>query len=141
MRVGTVWDFQTARFAVRLEIERCRHYKYDGEDGDGETQRGLDSGELVAFESMVVVELDGEEVTKEFLGGSVYSKSDYADFWTAHRDPDPLHRNSTAFRQEHGDHAVVGHYFPDMVRSAIREARGTLQRRYANQVRLRHVTI
>jgi hypothetical protein len=140
MQEGTVWDFQTARFTVRLEIERVHRYRYDGDDEDGETQRRLDSGELVCFESMVVVELDGEEIAKEHLGGSVYGESNYAEFWKAHRDPDPLHRNSTAFRDVHGTNAAICHYFPSMVVTAVREARELLQRRYADLPRLRYVT-
>lgn len=120
---GTVWAFNAGRFQVRLEIERLRGYQYDGDDENGETQAKLDSGEYVAFESSVIVELDGEEIGRDSLYGSVYSADSVSEFWTAHRDSDPMNRNCSIMRAARGENVVICHYFPDMVRSAVREAR------------------
>jgi hypothetical protein len=114
----TVWTFSIGRITVRLEVEQEAHYRYDGDDPDGEVQYKLDTGEYIAFVSRVVVERDdGEILGEDYLGGSVYEWCKVHEFWTAHRSPNPAHRNcmANAYR--------VGHYFPDMVREAVQEAR------------------
>lgn len=119
---GTVWVHATRRFRVRLEIEPDRSYCYDGDDENGETQAALDSGEYVAFDSALIVELDGQEIARDTLCGSVYGADNFAEFWTAHRDADPMNRNCSIMRAARGN-CSIGHYFPDMVRQAISEAR------------------
>lgn len=127
---GTKWQFNTARFSVRLELRRLQGYQYDGDDADGETQKALDAGKYVAFESRVVVEMDGEEIGSNSLYGSVYARDTVAEFWTGHRDPNPMNRNCTAMRLARGGSAdapfCICHYFPGMVAEAISEARATL---------------
>ena len=120
--MDTVWSFSTARFTVALEITEDYGYQYDGDD-NGETQALLDSGDYVAFDSSVVVRLDGREIGRDSLGGLVYSADEMSDFWTAHRDPDVMNRNSSA---RPGVPVCIGHYLPEMVRQAIAEARATL---------------
>lgn len=120
MRTGTVWSFRTKRFRVSLIIERERGYQYDGDDQDGETQAELDSGELVAFNSRVEVELDGNVIGTDALFGSVYKDGEESDFWTDHRNPNPDNRNTLAMKERR---VCICHYFPDMVREAISEAR------------------
>lgn len=118
-----VWTFRTARFLVALEIIHLAGYQYDGDDECGETQADLDSGELLAFDSRVTVSLDGVEIGSDSLGGSLYSADTLKEFWTAHRDSDAMNRNCTLMRAARGDNVCICHYFPDMVRSAIAEAR------------------
>ncbi|RWX70436.1 hypothetical protein EN780_03310 [Mesorhizobium sp. M4B.F.Ca.ET.089.01.1.1] len=120
---GTVWVHATRRFRVRLEIEPDTAYQYDGDDENGETQAALDNGEFVAFDSAVIVELDGQEIARDTLCGSVYSADTFAEFWTAHRDSDPGNRNCSIMRASLGSNVSICHYFPDMVRLAISEAR------------------
>jgi hypothetical protein len=126
MKEGTVWSFETARFTVRLDIERDWNHCYDGDDEDGETQAKLDSGEYVAFDSRVVVELDGEEIGVNYLGASVYGANDYSDFWTAHRGNDPMDRNCSVMRDARGHNVSICHYFPGMVKEAVSSARAFL---------------
>lgn len=130
MRCGleTIWCFHTRHFVVRLELERQYGYKYDGDDPDGETQAKLDAGEYVAFDSAVRVihRPTGIELGADYLGGSVYAAATIAEFWTAHRDPNPAHRNCSLMRAARGDNVCIGHYFPGMVSDAIRDARRTL---------------
>jgi hypothetical protein len=122
----TVWTFATARFSVRLEIQFDHGYQYDGDDENGETQAALDAGDYVAFDSRVVVELDGEEIASDSLGGSVYDTNTVDEFWTAHRDRDPMNRNCSAMRAARGGNVCIGHYFPSMVAEAIAAARAFL---------------
>lgn len=120
---GTVWKFETANFTIRLILEQDYGYRYDGDDENGETQEKLDSGEFVAFNSIVEVEYNGTVVGTDFLGGSVYEWNNTEDFYTAHRDRDFMNRNCSLMKAARGDNVCIGHYFPDMVRSAIQEAR------------------
>lgn len=129
----TVWSFSTARFRVELELERLQPYRYDGDDETGETQEAIDNGELVAFDSLVRVWLinpHGEdfEIAWDSLGGSVYGADSYDEFFKAHRDSDAMNRNCSLMRDARGANVVICHYFPDMVRNAIRAARETMPR-------------
>lgn len=125
----TVWTFTAGRFEVSLTIVPEHGYQYDGDDPDGETQAKLDSGEYVAFGSIVRVTLDGVTIGEDSLWGSVYASGEESEFWTAHRDPDPMNRNCSVMRGKHpaGPNVVIGHYFPDMVASAVKEARAFLR--------------
>ncbi len=125
----TMWQFEIGRFTIRARIE-------PSEDLDlswcetGETERNLDSGLWTAFDTCVSVELNGVEIGTNWLCGSIYE--DPREFFTAHRDADPMNRNCTimraAWRGEGNPDAKVSicHYFPDMVRTAIAEARAWL---------------
>jgi hypothetical protein len=126
MQEGTVWRFRTKRFTVELQLSEEPGYCYDGEDEDGETQAALDSGEFVAFDSRVIVYLDDEEIGSDSLCGSVYAADSVAEFWTAHRDPNPMNRNCSEMRAARGSNVCICHYFPGMVRQAISEARAFL---------------
>lgn len=132
---GTVWTFKAGRFVVSLELIRDHGYQYDGDDEGGETQAALDSGEIVAFDSFVTVELDGEVIGQDCLGGSVYGRDNVADFYIDHRSADPMNRNCSIMRAARGNCSIC-HYFPDMVRQAIAEARGTIEARKAIAARL-----
>ena len=124
----TVWQFQTARLSVWLNLTYDPGYRYDGDDEDGETQAKLDSGEYIAFDSEVVIELDGMEIAADYLGASVYSQDNASEFWTAHRDTNPMNRNCSIMRQARGHNVTIGHYFPDMVRIACQRARATISK-------------
>jgi len=123
-RFGTVWKFETARFRVSLILQQDRSYQYDGDDEDGETQRMLDSGEYVAFDSCVRVELDGETIAENWLCGSVYGADEVADFYTEHRTSEPEYRNTLA---QKAANRAIGHYFPSMVAEACQEARDAVR--------------
>jgi hypothetical protein len=120
------WQFKTRNFIVMLDIERKRNYRYDGDD-DGETQAGLDSGEIVAFDATVYVILRNEDdpIAASHMSGHVYKADDVPAFWTDHRGPDPMNRNCSLQRPG----VSICHYFPDMVRDAIWDARKELAAR------------
>lgn len=115
------WQFQTSRFTIQLWIEDDVYFVYDGDDPDGEIAKKLEDGDYVAFDSEVKVLLDGHMIASDSLGGSVYGADTVHEFWTMHRSPDPMHRNCSIRRKKKP--GTIGHYFPDMVRSAIEEAR------------------
>jgi hypothetical protein len=117
-----VWSFSIGRVELTLEIEQEPDYQYDGDDEDGETQRKIDCGDYVAFRSTVRCYIDSMEMGRDDLGGSVYEFGKESEFWTAHRTSLPEYRNTLAQREAK---RCVGHYFPDMVRTAIDEARET----------------
>ena len=98
---GTIWSARTRNFVVSLILEQSFE-KYDGDDEDGEIQRELDAGDLVMFDSKLVVEceLDGEshEIGADYLGASVYRDGETAQF-------------------------LKDGYFRDMLAEACREAR------------------
>jgi len=123
---GPVWKFETKNFVVELHCERIHRYQYDGDDENGETQRKIDEGEWHAFESGVRVWLKNDydsPIGEDWLYGSVYD--DPREFWTAHRDPDPMNRNCSM----QPENVVICHYFPGMVKQAIAVARHELKRR------------
>lgn len=119
------WRFRTKRFTVSLYLKRDWGYQYDGDDAGGETQEKLDSGEYVAFDSTVEVELDGEVIAHNTMSGSVYAADEVAQFFTGHRDIDPMNRNCSIMRAAHpaGPNVSICHYFPGMVSEACEDAR------------------
>lgn len=73
--IGTIWKFETARF--RVEVEARSDWDCDlSWDGDGSTRESLESGDLVAFQAVATVFLDGVEVGSDSLGGCIYSDID-----------------------------------------------------------------
>lgn len=128
----TVWEFETARFRVVLEIEPENCYQYDGDDKGGKIQAKIDDGEYVAFQSAVRVFLDGIEVGADYLGGSVYDARKVSEFWTAHRTSKPRYRNTLKNKARN---TCIGRYFPGMVSEAIGEARKQIAKLGAVKVR------
>lgn len=126
--MNTVWTFDTKQFRVSLKIEYIDGFQYDGDDEDGSTQEDLDNGELVAFDSCVEVyhKPSGKVIGRDYLGSSVYKWNTVSEFWTAHRDKDPMNRNCTIMRAKRGGNVCICHYFPGMVQLAIKEARLSL---------------
>lgn len=130
-----VWTFATKNFDIRLRVERDWNYKYEGADEDGSYQAQIDTGEIIAFDSAVEVVFRGEVIGADYLGGSTYYEHSAAEFWTAHRDPNPMNRNCSLYRAARGENCVICHYFPEMVRQAIAAARA----HFASAPKLRNV--
>ena len=123
--MNKLWDFSTARFRVVCTAEDEDHAIDLSWDESGEVAEKLDSGEYVVFCAKVAVYLDGSEIATDYLGECIHADPD--DFVTGHRDPDPMHRNCSIMRATRGGNACIGHYFPDMVSTAIREARDVMR--------------
>lgn len=120
----TIWEFETARFRVALEVEPEDFDPADRFEFEEDIEYAR-SGDLAAwFSATVKVYLDGRLIGRDDLGACSYRTLE--EFYTGHRDPNPLNRNCTAYRAAHGENAVICHYFPGMVLEAIRKARNTL---------------
>jgi len=123
----TVWEFNTARFRVTLEIE-----PEDMDPADSfEFQEDIDAvrnGTVEWFQAVVSVYLDGKRVGWDSLGGCAYYS--VREFYTSHRDPNPMNRNCTIMRQARAGSPdakySICHYFPSMVHEAIAHARKNL---------------
>lgn len=147
--MATRWTFNTRHLSVVLTTTRVHNYKYDGDDEDGSTQKALDDGEMVAFDSVVAVWLKDDVKTTEnaigwdHLGSSVYYADRVSEFWTAHRAADPMERNCSIMRRRYmattGDFPpTICHYFPSMVREACKMAREELQERLKGMPKVRN---
>lgn len=125
----TMWQFTIGRFTIRAAIHPSQDIDLSWCE-TGETARNLDSGEWEAFDTCVSVEFNGVEIASDWLCQSIYA--DPREFFTDHRCADPMNRNCTimraAWRGEGNPDAkvLICHYFPDMVRTAIAEARAWL---------------
>lgn len=119
----TIWSFKTAHFKVALEITDC-HDSWDGDDAD--VQEQIDRGEIAWFDATVAVYLDGNLIGRDDLGCCAYKT--VGEFYTSHRDSDPMNRNCSIMRNARGGNVVICHYFPSMVSQAITDARANLAR-------------
>jgi hypothetical protein len=106
----SIWKFETANFTIDCSIEHECGYQYDGDDESGEIQQQLDDGLLIAFTTRIRVthRETGAILGEDYLSGSIYA--DPREFIKEHYGCKPKGYSS---------------YFPDMVRSAISEARKT----------------
>ena len=114
-----VWEFTTEHFRVSLEFAPSEYP--DLSWADEEQLDLIERGVYQVFDSRVVIYMDGREIAADYLGESVYKNPE--EFYTAHRDHDPMNRNCSIMRRTKGDNVSICHYFPDMVRIAISEAR------------------
>lgn len=119
-----MWKFETAQFVIRAVIEQ--DYDLDlSWDDDGETRAKLESGEYQSFGTTVTVSTrSGHELASNSLWGSIYA--DPREFFTAHRDADPMNRNCSIMRATKGSSTCICHYFPGMVTDVVQEARKVL---------------
>lgn len=122
MHFETVWEFRTAGFRIALEIEPEDMVPEDSFEFQDDID-AVRNGTVEWFCARVVVYHGDMRVAWDSLGGCAYNS--VREFYTSHRDPDPMNRNCSAMRAARGG-VYIGHYFPDMVRQAIREARETL---------------
>ena len=109
------WHFHTKNFLIRWSI--APDYDLDlSWDETGEVRAKLESDEYVAFISKmeVIHKPTGNVIGEDYLHGSIYE-------------------NPRDFRDHIGNRH--GSYFSDMVRSAVHEARGTIARIQAINLR------
>lgn len=126
----TVWQFKTARFCAELQIEP----EETAPEDSFEFQDDIDAvrnGTVEWFCATVVVSWNGREVGRDSLGACAYNS--IREFYTSHRDADSMNRNCTLMRRAwqggNDPDAKISlcHYFPSMVREAIRNARNNLR--------------
>lgn len=112
----TLWSFRTARFEVQWRVYPSEQLDLSWDD-TGETRENLNSGLWCAFDSEMVLLLDGAEIATDWLCESVYENpSDFRDHF------------GIRFKSREAG-CNYGSYFADMVREVCREGRKALQAR------------
>ena len=111
---STIREFKTRNFTVRMTAEEECDLDLSWDD-DGSVRAGLESGRFVAFCAKCAVYFKGNEVATDYLGNCIYeSPRAFMDHvGIKHYSPNP------GTIPEGG----CGSYFPDMIRTAIAEAR------------------
>ena len=99
------WRFNTANFAVVLELAPCEDDPADSFQFDEDIE-AVRNGSVDWFDARIRVLYDNREVGSDYLCCCAYAPA--RDFWTAHR------------KHKQRD------YFGDMVRMAIAQARAHL---------------
>ena len=129
--LDVLWSFETANFGVRLQVRPCEDDPADSFSFEEDVE-AVRSGAVEWFDAVVTVYLREEPENREIeLGWDTLCCCAYKtveQFYTSHRDPDPLNRNSTIYRAKNGQNHVICHYFPSMVREAIADARAAQSR-------------
>lgn len=118
-----MFRFETDNFTVRATIEADQDVDISFDETD-ETRDKLASGQWMAFGTIVTVEHAGIELGSASLWGSIYAKPH--EFFSDHRGADPMNRNCSIMRAANGGNTSICHYFPDLVKEAIEDARRTL---------------
>lgn len=127
IRLSADWSFETAQFFVGFYAEDEDVDPSDDIEDDSETIEAIRNGDLTWFCAAVRVYLksdddyDWQEIGTDYLGCCAYNS--VREFYTGHRNPDPTQRNTLA-NKDRG--IAICHYFPDMVRIAISDARERL---------------
>jgi hypothetical protein len=115
-----MYEFSIGRFTIAADITPSTDLDLSWDD-TGETRDGLERGTLEAFDTKVSVSCNGVEIASDWLCESIYS--DPAEFFSDHRDRDPMNRNCSVMRAANGQNVSICHYFPGMISAAITQAR------------------
>lgn len=138
MARNIVWRFKTRNFVVQLVIEP-EEMDPENHFDDEEIIQGIRDGVYTWFCARVEVieRAQGEVVGWDSLGACSYNSIE--EFYTSHRDQDPMNRNCTIMRANHpsGPMVSICHYFPDMVRQAVAHALSRLEELRAIKIRSR----
>jgi hypothetical protein len=127
MKREFTWTHETARFLIALHIEPEEMDPADSFERDDDIE-AVRNGEVEWFSASVeVYGPEGELLGRDTLGGCAYDS--VRQFYTEHRCADPMNRNCSIMREARGSNVVICHYFPDMVRNAISEARKAIASR------------
>lgn len=126
------WSFEIAQFFVGFYAEPEDMDPADSFQFEDDIE-AVRSGAVEWFSAAVRVFIkrdseeptDWQEVGRDHLGGCAYNS--IREFYTSHRDPDPMNRNCSVMRQARGPINIC-HYFPGMVSEAITDAHNTLSR-------------
>lgn len=118
----TVWTFAIGAIRVALEIEPEDMDPADSFEFDEDIE-AVRSGAVEWFAARVSIYKNGHRIGVDTLGACAYYSIE--EFFTAHRDSDPMSRNCSIMRAARGN-VTICHYFPDMVCQAVADARKTL---------------
>ena len=119
-RYEEVWKFETKNFRISLDIapetdDPRDHFEFP------EDIAAVTNGDVMWFMARATVSCLGHIISQDYLGSCAYKN--IKDFIASHRDEDPMNRNSSIMRQVRGNNVSIGHYFPDMIRTAVNDAR------------------
>lgn len=124
------WSFETENFLVTFRTEDEIDDPRDHFDNSFDVEFAIEGGaHWFAAIVEVFAKKDNDEVVmigQDYLGGCSYKS--FREFYTSHRDRDPMNRNCSLMRAAKGDNVVICHYFPGMITSAIEDARVFLKR-------------
>lgn len=126
----TIWEFETKNFRVSLAVGPCDEDPRDHFEFPEQLDFAMSDDPAHWFDAAVHVHCNGITVGSDYLGCCSYNSFD--EFISGHRDADPENRNTLAQKAKN---TVVCHYFPDMVNSAIANARETLARLNSKKLR------
>lgn len=126
----TVWSFSTKEFLVALEISPEEMDPADSFEFEDDIN-AVRNGHVEWFCARVAVYKNSHLVGSDTLGGCAYNTIE--EFYTSHRNSDPMNRNCTIMRKKFSDKMTICHYFPSMVQQAIDDARTTLGLRTVEQ--------
>ena len=120
------WTFETPHFLVTFEPEPEYLDPSDCFESKEDVERASSGNLHDWFCAVVKVYASRDdgfvyEIGSDSLGACSYASFD--DFVASHRDRDPMNRNCSVMRAKRGEYVVICHYFPDMVRQAIADAR------------------
>lgn len=120
-----IYRFETARFAIVCIAEPEEMDPADSFCTDDDVAFAREDDPAHWFCAVVqIVDLAGGAVLgRDSLGGCSYNSFD--EFVSSHWRSSPDGRNTLAMKAKN---TCVGHYFPDMVRTALAEARETIER-------------
>lgn len=120
---NALWTFATDRFVVEIHAIEEDTDPADSFEFDDDIAFARSGNPSTWFEAVVVIRDIGSQyvVGCSTLGGCSYNS--FQEFYQSHRDKDPMNRNCTVMRVSQGQNVSICHYFPDMIREAIRDAR------------------
>jgi|SRR6185312_2272160 len=120
-----LWTFETARFAVEFHAEPEDLDPADSFEFPEDIEFATSGDPEHWFGAAVYVrdKATGEIIGRDYLGACSYNS--FLEFYTSHRGKDPENRNILAMKARN---TVICHYFPDMVRQAIADARRSVAR-------------
>lgn len=126
---NALWTFETPRFCIALFAEE-EDIPPEDSFGYQEDIDAVRNREVEYFCAHVGVFLKNEdepweEIGRDYLGCCAYKT--FKEFYTSHRDTNPMNRNCSIMRAAHGANVSICHYFPGMVYQALDDARSTLK--------------
>ena len=119
---NALWEFRTARYAIALFAEEEDLNPRDSFEFEEDIAFASDGDPAHWFCAIVAIyDQNGDKIAWDVLGGCSYRS--FREFYSSHRDRDPMNRNCSIMRAKQGQNVSICHYFPDMVRAAVSEAR------------------
>lgn len=116
------WRFATKQFEVLFDVASCEDDPADSFEFEDDID-AVRNETVCWFDARVRVMWNGKEIGADYLGCCAYNS--VKEFYTSHRDLNPMNRNCTIMRHASGN-VTICHYFPAMVGEAIAAARKVL---------------